>query len=247
MIDQFMRSPSLSQRIPEDPIEKNVENHLSQKENKVEKKVKKKENQKVVYLTFDDGPSKWTKDILDVLKEYEIQGTFFMQGIHLEQAAYQADVIRATEEGNYVGAHSMTHDNTILYKNKQFVPEMKETLKLIHDITGTSPQLIRPPYGSIPGLKDDDILQQIIEEEMKVWDWTIESLDWKYQNDPKMIMKNIEDGTKNNIEVVLLHEKETTLKLLPEIITFFKNEGYSFGVYSDDAHFPCNFLSNNQL
>lgn len=141
----------------------------------------------------------------------------------------------------------MTHENTKLYKNKQFVPEMKETLKLIHDITGTSPQLVRPPYGSIPGLKDGAIVQQIIDEEMKVWDWTIESLDWKYQNDPKMILKNIQDGTKNNIEVVLLHEKEATLKLLPEIITFFKNEGYSFGVYSDDAHFPCNFLSNNQL
>lgn len=245
---QFMKSPSPSQKVQGDPIEKNIENHLSQKENKMEKKDQSKQNQKVVYLTFDDGPSIWTEGFLDVLKEYGIKGTFFMQGAHLEHAAYQADVKRATEEGNYVGAHSMTHDNTILYKNKQFVPEMKETLKLIHDITGTSPQLVRPPYGSIPGLKDDDaILQQLIEEEIKVWDWTIESLDWKYQNDPKRIMKNIEDGTKNNIEVVLLHEKEATLKLLPEIITFFKNEGYSFGVYSDDAHFPCNFLSNNQL
>jgi len=85
MIDQFMKSPSPSKKVQVDPIEKNVENNLLQKEIKVEKK---KQNQKVVYLTFDDGPSKWTEDFLDVLKEYGVQGTFFMQGIHLKHTAY---------------------------------------------------------------------------------------------------------------------------------------------------------------
>ena len=54
---------------------------------------------------------------------------------------------------------------------------MKETLALIHNITGTTPKLVRPPYGSAPGLKGEEIRNQIVEAAIKVWDWTIDSND----------------------------------------------------------------------
>ncbi|MFF2449416.1 polysaccharide deacetylase family protein [Neobacillus sp. NPDC058068] len=206
-----------------------------------------RKNKKIVYLTFDDGPTKWTGAFLDVLKEHGIQATFFMQGNNLKKASFQSDVKRAFEEGNYIGAHSMTHDYTEIYKKRKFVSEMVETLKLIHSITGADPQLVRPPYGSIPGLNDEVIKKQVMKEGLKVWDWTIDSQDWKYQSDPEKILNIIETATTEDVEVILMHEKEQTLKLLPKIITFFKERGYEFEVYSDLKHFPINFLSDNRL
>lgn len=202
---------------------------------------------KKVYLTFDDGPSKWTGDILDVLKEHGIQATFFMQGDHLQKSFLQPDVKRAVEEGHYVGAHSMTHDYNELYKKRKFVSEMEEALNLIHSITGTYSQLVRPPYGSIPGLKDKEIRNQVIEAGLKVWDWTVDSQDWKYQNDPEKILNIIESETTKDVEVILMHEKEQTLKLLPNIIAYLKEQGYGFEVYRDQNHFPNNFLSDNRF
>ncbi|KEK24589.1 polysaccharide deacetylase family protein [Bacillus gaemokensis] len=202
---------------------------------------------KVVYLTFDDGPSTLTSQFLDVLKEQDIKATFFMQGSNLQNTSFQENVKRATKEGHYVGAHSMTHNSNKLYTNGQFVPEMKEALALIRDITGTDPKLVRPPYGSAPGLKSEDIRNQIVEAGMKVWDWTIDSYDWKLQGNPNQIIENVKKGTTDDVEVVLMHEKPQTLQALPEIIKFYKEKGYEFGVYNDAEHFHLNFQKDHRL
>ncbi|TCW52995.1 peptidoglycan/xylan/chitin deacetylase (PgdA/CDA1 family) [Bacillus thuringiensis] len=222
---------------------KEIENTKPQKE----KRTDGKPVGKVVYLTFDDGPSTLTGKFLDVLKENNIKATFFMQGSNLQNASYQENVKRAVKEGHYIGAHSMTHNSDKLYKNGQFVPEMKETLSLIHDITGTNPKLVRPPYGSAPGLKSEEIRNQIVEAGIKVWDWTIDSYDWKLKNNPNEIIENVKKYTKDDVEVVLMHEKAQTLAVLPEIIKFYKEKGYEFGVYNDADHFHLNFQKDHRL
>ncbi|SUA97572.1 polysaccharide deacetylase family protein [Paenibacillus thiaminolyticus] len=140
---------------------------------------------KIVYLTFDDGPSEWTGKFLDVLQGHGVKATFFMQGTNLERRSWQSNVKRAVREGHYVGGHSMTHQYKKLYEEGQFVPEMSETLSLIRDITGENPHLVRPPYGSA--------------------------------------------------------------QVLPEIIAFYQQEGYSFGVYDDAKHFHLNFQKDHRL
>ncbi|MDK3015823.1 polysaccharide deacetylase family protein [Bacillus sp. RB3] len=202
---------------------------------------------KVVYLTFDDGPSTLTGQFLDVLKENNVKSTFFMQGSNLQNTSLQENVKRAIKEGHYIGAHSMTHNSNKLYKNGQFVPEMKETLALIHEITGTSPKLVRPPYGSAPGLKSEEIRNQIVESGIKVWDWTIDSHDWELKDNPTQIAENVKKQTTEDIEVVLMHEKPQTLQALPEIIKFYKEKGYEFGVYNDADHFHLNFQKDQRL
>ncbi|WP_396426741.1 polysaccharide deacetylase family protein [Lederbergia sp. NSJ-179] len=246
MAETFEKT-SPSPRKSEEKMKEEADKQMEEEIEKGKEVSEDKKNEKMVYLTFDDGPSEWTGAFLDVLEEHGVHATFFMQGNYLKQSSFQSDVKRATREGHYVGAHSMTHDSDELYKNKQFVPEMQETLALIHEITGTNPHLVRPPYGSIPGLQDELIHDQVIEAGLKVWDWTIDSQDWKYPNDPKKIMDNIKSTTTEDVEVVLMHEKEQTLKLLPQIIAFFKEQGYEFGVYSDQHHFPNNFLSDSRL
>nr|WP_026264115.1 polysaccharide deacetylase family protein [Paenibacillus terrigena] len=202
---------------------------------------------KVVYLTFDDGPSKLTTEFLDLLKEHDIKATFFMQGSQLKRTQFQSDVRRAVQEGHYVGAHSMTHQYKKLYQEKQFVPEMHETLSLIHDITGEKPHLVRPPYGSVPGLAGKQIRDQIAEAGIKLWDWTIDSNDWRLKDQPNEIVENIKRGTKSNLEVVLMHEKPQTLEALPDIINFYKQEGYKFAVYDESEHIQMNFLKDDRL
>ncbi|WP_283749240.1 polysaccharide deacetylase family protein [Bacillus cereus] len=202
---------------------------------------------KVVYLTFDDGPSELTGKFLDVLKEQHVASTFFMQGSNLQNTAFQENVKRAVKEGHYIGAHSMTHNSDKLYKKGQFVPEMKETLALIHNITGTTPKLVRPPYGSAPGLKGEEIRNQIVEAGIKVWDWTIDSNDWKLKGNPQQIIENVKRTTTEDVEVVLMHEKPQTLQALPEIIKFYKEKGYEFGVYNEAYHFQLNFQKDQRL
>lgn len=202
---------------------------------------------KVVYLTFDDGPSQLTEQFLDILHEQDVKATFFMQGSNLKKEHLQESTKRATKEGHYIGAHSMTHDFDILYKNHQFVPEMKETLSLIHELTGETPNLVRAPYGSAPGLKSEQIRNQIVDEGIKVWDWTIDSNDWALKDNPTQIIENIKNGTKTDREVVLMHEKPQTLAALPEIIAFYKELGYEFVVYDEADHFDLNFQNDKRL
>ncbi|ASL65877.1 polysaccharide deacetylase family protein [Bacillus cereus] len=202
---------------------------------------------KVVYLTFDDGPSELTGKFLDVLKEQHVASTFFMQGSNLQNTGFQENVKRAVKEGHYIGAHSMTHNSDKLYKKGQFVTEMKETLALIHNITGTTPKLVRPPYGSAPGLKGQDIRNKIVEAGIKVWDWTIDSNDWKLKGNSQQIIENVKRTTTEDVEVVLMHEKLQTLQALPEIIKFYKEKGYEFGVYNEADHFQLNFQKDQRL
>lgn len=202
---------------------------------------------KIVYLTFDDGPSDLTGKFLDVLRQHGVKATFFMQGRQLQRKSLQSDVKRAVREGHYVGGHSMTHQYKKLYEEGEFVSEMKENLALIHDITGENPHLVRPPYGSVPGLNEKKIRDQIAKEGMKIWDWTIESNDWNLKDHPEQIVENIKKATKVDLEVVLMHEKPQTLQVLPEIIAFYEKEGYRFGVYSDIEHFHLNFQKDHRL
>lgn len=170
-----------------------------------------------------------------------------MQGNQLKNKSFQDHVKRAVIEGHYVGAHSMTHDYKRLYKDGQFVHEMEETIALINEITGTKPKLVRSPYGSVPGLENEQLRNQIVEANIKLWDWTIDSLDWKLKNNSFQIVENIKNATKRDVEIVLMHEVQQTLQVLPEIITFFKERGYMFGVYSDNAHFAMNLLKDPRL
>ena len=228
--------PTIEADETEPPTEENTE--LSAEEAELEK---------VVYLTFDDGPSKWTEQFLDVLDAHDAKATFFMQGNNLKKEHLQKSVKRAAQEGHYIGGHSMTHNYQALYTNQQFVPEMIETLDLINEITEATPRLVRAPYGSAPGLNGEHMRKQLADANIKIWDWTIDSHDWKLPGNPSQIIQNIKQETTSNKEIVLMHEKSQTLEALPEILNFFKDQGYAFAVYNDASHFVMNFQNDAAL
>ncbi|MDR4369453.1 polysaccharide deacetylase, partial [Bacillus cereus] len=88
---------------------------------------------------------------------------------------------------------------------------------------------------------------QIVEAGIKVWDWTIDSNDWKLKGNPQQIIENVKRTTTEDVEVVLMHEKPQTLQALPEIIKFYKEKGYEFGVYNEADHFQLNFQKDQRL
>ncbi|MDW0110606.1 polysaccharide deacetylase family protein [Sporosarcina aquimarina] len=241
--------PSSVQEEVDKPVEPEPQSEAPTivKSDKTDPVIEEKTPEKVVYITFDDGPSKWTDQFLDVLQEHGVKATFFMQGSNLKNENLQKSVRRTVQEGHYIGGHSMTHNFKTLYTDKQFVPEMIETLDLIHEITGSTPHLVRPPYGSAPGLKNEEIRVQLVNAHIKVWDWTIDSQDWELAGNPSQIVRNIKQGTTSDREIVLMHEKPQTLEALPSILKFFKEQGYEFAVYEEEHHFTLNFQNDARL
>ncbi|MBO1578881.1 MULTISPECIES: peptidoglycan-N-acetylglucosamine deacetylase [Bacillus] len=242
-IFQSFTSPARAVATQENPIQ------LVSEQEKVglDKKAPVKFNgevRKVAYLTFDDGPSEFQKEILDILKKNEIKGTFFMIGGNIP--SHTESVKRLVKEGHYPGVHSMTHDYAKLYKQGQFVEEMKQAQKIVKDVTGVEPKLVRCPYGSMPGL-NQALRDQMATVNMKEWDWTIDSLDWKLPGNPNGVVQNVISGAKQEREVILMHEKKQTVQALQTIIDDLRKKGYEFEVYEESAHFPLNFWHDDRI
>ncbi|MNW49393.1 Peptidoglycan-N-acetylglucosamine deacetylase [compost metagenome] len=202
---------------------------------------------KVVYLTFDDGPSKYTNQILDILEEKGIHATFFVIGSQLD--GHEQAVKDMHEAGNYVGLHSMTHSKKKLYdsgSSERFIKEFKQEQQLVSKITGQTPLLIRAPYGSKPQI-DDQFLSDIAEAGFKMWDWTVDSKDWYYEGKPNRILQEVKRQVHRDTEVILMHEKAQTVDILPKVIDYLHNKGYAFAVYKPAQHFPVNFAKDERL
>ncbi|ANN35580.1 peptidoglycan-N-acetylglucosamine deacetylase (plasmid) [Bacillus thuringiensis serovar coreanensis] len=208
------------------------------------------QTRKIAYLTFDDGPGKYTAELLKILKENDVQATFFLLGTNVKQ--FPDLVKQAKTEGHYIGLHSMTHDFKKLYPNGEYVKEMQEVQSLVKNIIGESPKLTRPPYGSMPGLTET-LRNQVVESDFKVWDWTIDSLDWTYNGmdveaASTKIAQNVISGATASKEVILLHDiHPQSIAAVPTIIKGLKEKGYEFEAYHDDNHFPVNFWHDNRM
>ncbi|SDY96688.1 peptidoglycan-N-acetylglucosamine deacetylase [Bacillus sp. 166amftsu] len=205
---------------------------------------------KVAYLTFDDGPGKYTAELLNILKQYDAKATFFLIGANVQQ--FPDLVKREKEEGHYVGMHSLTHNFKKLYTGGQYVNEMKEDQRLIANILGESPKLTRPPYGSMPGL-NESLRNKAVEANLKVWDWTIDSLDWRYNKMPvdaaaEKIVQNVLAGATEPQEVILMHDiHPQSVAAVPAIIKGLREKGYELEAYREENHFPLNFWHDNRL
>jgi len=205
-----------------------------------------------IYLTFDDGPNKFTTINNATLKKYNVHGTFFFLGKHIKNN--EKIVKTVAGDGNYIGTHSMTHDKDIVYKStKSFIDEMNEGSKLINKITGNDAKLLRVPYGSKPHVTPD-MKNELNKNNYKMWDWDVDSNDWKYTDkEADKIIENVrigvEKASKNgdhNI-IILLHDRSQTTKALPEIIEWLQQEGYTIKAYEPKHHIIQNFLSDTTL
>lgn len=187
-------------------------------------------DQKVVALTFDDGPHpKYTQQILDLLEQYEARGTFFVVG---QLAEKSPDVVRRMyEDGHEIANHTYTHPST--KSVSKIMEEINQTTDTIYSITGVSPNLFRP----VEGIYTDEIVNEVVKNGYKIvmWSWHQDTEDWKDPGVNKIVTKVL-NGL-NNGDVILFHDgggnREQTVKALEKILPELKKQGYKFITISE--------------
>lgn len=183
---------------------------------------------KVVYLTFDDGPHPTaSQGILDLLKKYNAKATFFMLEPNMKK--HPEAVQKMVEEGHTVGVHGVSHDVKKVYKSPEsFVEEMNKAIHFIEEVTPVQTHLVRAPYGSSPYITPA-FKQASDQENFILWDWNIDSDDWKYKNGEyvqKVIQQTKELVDKKPL-IILMHEKPTTLDHLEKLLKYYQDNGYT--------------------
>ena len=185
-----------------------------------------------VYLTFDDGPSKNTGKILDILDDYNVKATFFVNGRTDEHS--QKMYKRIVDEGHTIGMHSYTHNYSQVYASlSSFKKDFFRIQNLIYDYTGVKSDLYRFPGGSSNQVSDtsmSDLIRFLNKENVRYFDWNVSSGDAtsNKESSDEIIENVMRDVVKYKTSVVLMHDaatKDTTVKALPELIQRIQKEG----------------------
>lgn len=204
---------------------------------------------KEVFLTFDDGPSKYTNQILQILKENDVHATFFLIGNQIaNNPEMQQEVKDEIYQGNAIGNHSYTHNYKILFPNNvlnvsNVMNEINETNKVLQSVLGSSfdTRILRLPggYMSRSYYKDPNLVafnKALDQEHITSLDWDAETGDatssgqMSTQTLVNNVMKNIQNY---NQPVILMHDSSTkkdTVEALPYLIKDLKDAGYKFMV-----------------
>lgn len=196
------------------------------------------EDNKIIYLTFDDGPSVMTDIVLDILKEQDIKATFFLIGNQI--ADQKAVTKRIYEEGHSIGLHTFTHKFNRIYPNRQnFMKEMKQCQNEIYSVTGIRPNIIRFPGGSYKRLSKS-FLNTLHDNNFRVYDWNAYISDGINYKTP--VSKLVNEATKTTVSeypiVLLMHcdyMHKNTCKALPIIIKYYKDKGFQFKTITEDT------------
>lgn len=180
---------------------------------------------KRVYLTFDDGPSRNTDKILDILAEYNVKATFFVIGSSEEEDLKRYK--RIVDEGHTLGMHSYSHNYKILYKSlEDFDKDFTKLWKLLYDTTGYMPVLYRFPGGSLNLVSNHnmkDFIRYLNEKGIIYYDWNVVNGDaeGKDYTEEQMIDNVLSGVAKKKTSIVLMHDsndKKKTVATLPKIL-----------------------------
>lgn len=175
-------------------------------------------NKKVVALTFDDGPSKYTNELLNVLKENDAVGTFFITGNKVE--IYSDTLNKAIKNGNELGNHSYNHKWLTKVNNDELHDQITKTQDIIYETLNYTPTNFRPTYGSINNNMRNNINLNIVL-------WNVDTMDWKYKSVDKIVSR----ATKNtkDLDIILMHDtRKRTVDAVKKIIPILKEQGFTF-------------------
>jgi Predicted xylanase/chitin deacetylase len=177
---------------------------------------------KVVALTFDDGPSKKTPTILEILKEKHVKATFFVLGERVEK--FPQYIVKEIQDGHEIGNHGYSHEPLLLANKSKIDDEIERTDTLLMQMSGKKPEFFRPPGGAYNHL----VLEEAQRMEHTIVLWSVDSRDWASSGEKiiRTILSNIRPGS-----IVLLHdgiEPIPTSKVLPVVIDRLREQGYEF-------------------
>ncbi len=188
--------------------------------------------EKVLYLTFDDGPGKYTNDILAILEKYNIKATFFTCG-----NGQPKQVTKIHEAGHTVAIHCKNHDYDVVYASEEaYFEDLFAMQELVYECTGVKTTMLRFPGGSSnevskfnPGIMTR--LTDLVEQRgFQYFDWHVSSSDTKLK-DPQEIFENVKSKVgKRKYAVILMHSevKKYSMEAVEDIIIWGLENGYTF-------------------
>lgn len=189
------------------------------------------DTEKVVYLTFDDGPSdRVTPKILDILKEEDVKATFFVIGCNAEIRPYLLK--RQVEEGHAIGVHSYSHIYKEIYASpEKLLDDIDKCNDVIEAATGFRSNIYRFPGGSHK--LDKSLIDAVVGQGFKFYDWNVSTRDAElFQPSADDLFRSTVAASKDKSEIILLGhdstDRLTTVYALKSIIKFYKDRDYTF-------------------
>ncbi len=177
---------------------------------------------KNVYITFDDGPNAvYHPIILDILKKYKIPATFFLVGENAKRFPEMTN--RTIDEGYTIGNHSLTHAFLPKLTHQQIDQEIKTASEILQTFTNKPIALFRPPYGGV----NQYIRQDAKTYSLKLVLWDVDPRDWS-EPDTQTLIDRVISHVHNGSDVLMHSNHLVTIKALPKIIETLQSEGYSF-------------------
>ncbi len=176
-----------------------------------------------VYLTFDDGPSANTDQILDILDEYGVKATFFVVG----KEGYNDQYRRIVEEGHTLGMHSYSHVYRDIYESVEaYGQDLEKLHTYLYELTGVDSRIVRLPGGSSNTVSKDkiqDIIAYLGQQGMTYYDWNVSSGDAAsgYVSAQQIADNVLNHVSEHHTSIVLMHDasgKNTTVEALPIIL-----------------------------
>mgnify|MGYP000845306580 CR=1 FL=1 len=191
---------------------------------------------KVIYLTFDDGPSTLTVPLLNVLDKYHVKATFFVVGINDKNEA--SDLKEIVRRGHAIGVHSYTHNYRQIYASPEaFFSDFDEMHSLIKNATGIDTKIYRFPGGSVNAYNKKTrkaIIQNLKQRGYVFFDWNAGGGDAVvHPQAAKILSEALTTTHMHDNSVVLFHNssvKSVTLSIIPQFISTLQKEGYTFAV-----------------
>lgn len=178
-----------------------------------------------VYLTFDDGPSKYTDDILDILDRYDVKATFFVVG---KDSDFSREAMQEiVDRGHTLGMHSYTHKYSEIYNSlEDFAEDYRKIHDYVYEVTGVDSAVYRFPGGSSNSISDIDMEEfadYLDTQGVRFFDWNISSGDGgaKLLSVETLVKNCTADIERFETSVILMHDaasKSTTVEALPTII-----------------------------
>lgn len=196
-------------------------------------------DQKRIALTFDDGPDpRFSNDVLDVLKQYNVPATFFVLG---SKAVANPEIVKRMQiEGHVIGNHTYAHPNLVEKADLGTLErEVTRTEDALNEIIGYRTKLFRPPYGFLY----NELVEKLGKMNYYVIAWDIDSLDWQ-EDPPEVIASRVVDNIHSGA-IILMHDgaestgdRTNTILSLQQIIPKLQEQGYEFVTVPDLLSIP---------
>lgn len=211
----------------------------------------KNNGEKIVYLTFDDGPSKNTQRVLDILDQYGAKATFFVVG---HDPDHYDMIKKAYDDGNTIGLHSFTHDYAQVYSSEDaYFNDLDQIAQVVNDQIGYVPYLVRFPGGSSNTISEkycsgimDVLVNDVPARGYQYYDWNASSGDGAVCSTDQVIQSSCAYDSYPNI-ILLCHDaatKDTTVEALPKIIEHYQALGYQFQAIDRTTMVPHHKVAN---